>query len=169
MNRYCRFLIIALFLLLAGQAAAQKHKTIILIRHAEKDTSESADQMNPPLSAPGKERAEKLVKRIGKFHPGAIYSTDYNRTRETVEPLSKKRGKPIQIYDASKPRDLVDAIMKSDIKRFVIVGHSNTIPPLANLLAGKELFKNLEDTEHSVIWIVKMRDGKFSKLEIVDY
>ena len=169
MNRYFKFLIVALLFLLIGQASAQKHKTIILIRHAEKDTSESADQMNPPLSDTGKTRAERLVKRVGKFRPGAVYSTDYRRTRETVEPLAKKRGKSVQIYDASKPRDLVDAIMKSETKRFVIVGHSNTIPALANLLIGKELFKNLEDSEYTVIWVVRIRDGKFSKLEIIDY
>jgi 2,3-bisphosphoglycerate-dependent phosphoglycerate mutase len=169
MNRYFQFLVIALVLLLAGQATAQKRKTIILIRHAEKDTSEFTDQMNPSLSAAGKERSERLVKRIGKFRPGAIYSTDYKRTRETVEPLAKKRGKPIQIYDASKPRDLIDAIMKSEIKRFVIVGHSNTIPPLANLLTGKELFKNLEDAEHSVIWIIRIRGGKTPEVNILDY
>ena len=154
---------------LSSAAVGQKQKTIILIRHAEKDTSDAVDEMDPPLSMAGKARAERLVKRVAKFRPGAIYSTDYKRTRETVEPLAKKRGKTVQIYDASKPRDLIDAITKSDTKRFVIVGHSNTIPPLANLLTGKELFKNLEDTEYSVIWVIRIRNGKTREIKILDY
>ena len=41
------------------------------------------------------------MNRIGKFHPGAIYATNYKRTRDTVEPLARKRNKTVQIYDAS--------------------------------------------------------------------
>jgi phosphohistidine phosphatase SixA len=109
------------------------------------------------------------VKKIGHFHPGAIYSTNYKRTRNTVEPLATKRGKTVQIYDAGKPQDLVKAIMDSKTKRFVIVGHSNTIPPLVNLITGKDLFKNLQDPEYSVIWVIRMKAGKVTKVEILDY
>src|SRR4051812_42264699 len=164
-------LITFLFLLVGafGTAAAQARKTIILIRHAEKETAEMTDQNDPPLAAAGKERAERLVKRIGKFRPGAIYSTNFKRTRDTVTPLAKKRNKTVEIYDASKPQDLVNTIMASKTKRFVVVGHSNTIPPLVNLLTGKDLFKNLQDAEYSVIWIVRMREGKVTKVELLDY
>lgn len=152
-----------------GSVAAQAKKTIILIRHAEKESAEMVDANDPPLTAAGKERAERLVEKIGKYHPGAIYSTNYKRTRDTVEPLAKKRGKSVQVYDASKPQDLIDAIKSSKTKRFVVVGHSNTIPPLVNLITGKDLFKNLQDPEYSVIWIIKMKDGKVSKVEVLDY
>lgn len=166
-----RSILICIFLSLAfvSVADAQRHKTIILIRHAEKDTSESADSMDPPLSAAGEARAQLLVKRIGKYRPGAIYSTDLKRTRSTVEPLVKKRGLIVQIYDGGKPQDLVNTVMSSKIKRIVIVGHSNTIPPLANLITGKDLFKNLQDPEYSVIWVIKIRDGRVTKTEILTY
>ena len=150
-------------------ASAQAKKTIILIRHAEKETSEMTDQNDPPLTGAGKERAERLVKKIGHFHPGAIYSTNYKRTRDTVEPLAEKRGKTVQIYDAGKPQDLVNTIKSSKTKRFVIAGHSNTIPPLVNLITGKDLFKNLQDPEYSVIWVIRMKAGKVTKVEILDY
>jgi len=164
------FIVFAILVLsLAVSASAQRRKTIILIRHAEKETAEMTDQADPPLSAAGKERAERVVKRIGKFRPGAIYSTNYKRTRDTVESLARKRNKEVQIYDASKPQDLVNTIKSSKTKRFVIVGHSNTIPPLANLLMGKDLFKNLQDSEYSVIWVVRLKDGKLINTEILDY
>lgn len=161
--------ILVLFLCFAGFVAAQGKKTIILVRHAEKETSEMTDQADPPLNAAGKERAERLLKKIAKYHPGEIYSTDYKRTRDTVEPLAKKRNKTVQLYDGGKPQDLVNAIMASRTKRFVIVGHSNTIPPLVNLITGKDLFKNLQDPEYSVIWVIKMKNGKVRKVEVLDY
>jgi broad specificity phosphatase PhoE len=163
------FLITFSIVVVANSAAAQRKKTIILIRHAEKETSTSVDQNDPPLSDEGRLRAERVAKRVGKFRPGAIYSTNYKRTRETVEPLAKKRNKSIETYDPSKPKDLAAAILASKTKRFVVVGHSNTIPPLANLLTGKDLFKNLQDSEYSVIWVVRMKNGKVTKVELLDY
>lgn len=158
-----------LFLLcwVAIAAPAQTRSvTILLVRHAEKADATSTD---PELSAEGKQRAERLVKAIGKYRPGAFYSTDFKRTRDTLAPLAKKRNKQVQIYDARKPQDLIDQIMKSETKRFVVAGHSNTIPGLANLIAKKDLFKNLDDSEYSVIWLVKLKDGKIRKLQLLDY
>ena len=167
-----RSTVASLLLLLSiacGSAAAQDHKTIILVRHAEKEAAAMTDQNDPPLAAAGKERAERLKQRVGKFRPGAIYSTNFQRTRETVAPLAAKRHLTVQIYDPSKPQDLLNTIMASNTKRFVVVGHSNTIPPLVNLLTGKDLFKNLQDPEYSVIWVVRMRKGKVTKVEVLDY
>jgi broad specificity phosphatase PhoE len=162
-------LVLSVVLLFCATAAAQGKKTIILIRHAERETGSMADQTDPPLSSAGRDRAERRVQRVGKFRPGAFYATDFRRTRETVERLAKKRNKTVQIYDPSKPQDLINAMNSSRTKRFVVVGHSNTIPGLANLLTGKDLFKNLQENEYSVIWVIKMRHGKVTKVELLDY
>jgi 2,3-bisphosphoglycerate-dependent phosphoglycerate mutase len=155
-----------LFSIFAGGAAAQSRTvTILLVRHAEKVDS----SVNPELSPEGKRRAERLAEKIGKYRPGAFYSTNYKRTRDTLVPLAAKRKKEIQIYDARQPQELIDRIMKSETKRFVVSGHSNTIPGLANLITKKELFKNLDDSEHSVIWLIKLKDGKVRKLELLEY
>src|SRR5687767_11232877 len=123
-------------------SATAQNKTIILVRHAEKvDASQ-----DPELSPEGKKRAERLTQVVKKYKPGAIYSTDFKRTRDTVAPIAARRKLQIQSYDAKKPADLVDVIMKSKTKRFLISGHSNTIPGLANLIGKKQLFKNLEDS-----------------------
>jgi len=149
---------------LSSSAVAQK-KTIILVRHAEKvDASQ-----DPDLSPEGKARAEKLAKIVKRYKPGAIYSTDFKRTRDTVAPMAAKRKLKVEIYDGKKPSDLVDTIMKSKTKRFLIVGHSNTIPGLANLLGKKEVFKNLDDSEYGAIYIVRLKDGQVRKTEIIPY
>ena len=164
------FVAIVFFALANGVVAAQDREVIIiLVRHAEKETSEMADKADPVLSAAGRERAKRLVKTIGKYRPGAFYSTDYKRTRDTLAPLAAKRKKDVKIYDAGKPQQLIDEIMRSKIKRFVISGHSNTVPGLANLIAKKALFKNLDDSEYTVIWLVRLKNGKVTKLELLDY
>lgn len=158
----------ALFLLFTLDSAAQK-KTIILVRHAEKAEAENAQNPDPELSEAGRERAKQLVKKIGRYRPGAFYSTDLKRTRDTITPLARKRKKAVQIYDPRKPQELVDSIMKSKTKRFVVAGHSNTIPGLANLLGKKELFKNLNDSEYGAIWIIRIKNGQIRKTEILPY
>lgn len=161
--------VLVVSMMFAVPTLAQGKKTIILIRHAEKETGDMASATDPSLSASGLDRAQRVAKRIGKFHPGAIYSTDFKRTRGTVEPLAKKHGKTVEIYDPTDAKSLAAKILASKTKRFVVVGHSNTIPPLANLLTGKDLFKNLQETEYSVIYVIRMRNSKVTKVELLDY
>ncbi len=148
---------------------AQSKKTIILVRHAEKDVSDAADKSDPVLTAEGRARAILLLKAVKKYKPQEIFSTDYQRTRDTAEPTARYRNKQVQIYDASKPGDLITKIIAGRSKRYLIVGHSNTIPPLANMLAKKEIFRNLLDGEHGVIWVIRLKKGELKKVEILPY
>ncbi|MEW6361461.1 MAG: SixA phosphatase family protein [Pyrinomonadaceae bacterium] len=141
-------------------------KLFILVRHAEKAEDAGND---PELTTAGSERARRLAKIIGKYRPGAVYSTAFRRTRSTAAPAASLRRLQVQTYDAKKPEDLIRDLIGSKTKRFLIVGHSNTIPGLANLLTGKELFKNLEDDEYGTIFLIRYKDGKFSRLEILKY
>ena len=138
---------------------------IILVRHAEK----ADDSSDTELSEAGRQRAQRLVKAIGKYRPGAFYSTNYKRTRDTIGPLAAKRNKEVQTYDPRRPGELLNNIANSKTKRFVVAGHSNTIPKLVNLITKKELFKDLEESEFSVIWLIRIKDGKVTKVELLDY
>ena len=73
--------ILAAFLFVSFSAegvSAQSKKTIILVRHAEKDVSDTADKNDPELSPEGRQRAERLLEKIKKYKPGAVYSTNLN-------------------------------------------------------------------------------------------
>lgn len=162
-----KFLFLISFLLVAtGASISAQDKLIILVRHAEKADEMSQD---PELSEAGRQRAERLKTIAGKYRPGAFYSTDFKRTRDTLAPLAAKRDKQLKIYDPRKPQDLFDAILKSDIKRHIVAGHSNTVPGLANVITKKDLFKNLQDTEYTVIWKIRIRNGKVHSVELLDY
>lgn len=171
MNRRTYLLIFVIFwtCLFAQSSVAQStNKTIVLVRHTEKDTSQ-ANNPDPDLSTEGRERAVRLMQAVKKYKPHEIFATAYKRTQQTAEPIANKRKKQIQIYDAGKQADLVSKIMASETDHYLIVGHSNTIPGLANLLAKKEIFRNLVDAEHGVIWVIRLRKGVLQKVEIFTY
>jgi broad specificity phosphatase PhoE len=146
----------------AGGACLAQHRnlTIVLLRHAEKDGSPTADKVNPELSADGKLRALKLVKAIKKYKPDAIYSSDFIRTRATVQPLADKRKLNIQIYNHRNLKELADLIMSGKIKRILVVGHNTTTPALVNMLIGQEKYKALAETEYDKIFVVKIKKKK---------
>jgi 2,3-bisphosphoglycerate-dependent phosphoglycerate mutase len=147
-------------------SASAQNKTIVLVRHAEKVDGTSQD---PELSAAGKERSQRLIKKVGRYRPKEIYSTDFKRTRDTVQPLAAKRHVQIQTYDPRDQKALAAKILASPNKRVLVSGHSNTIPGLANLLGKKELFKNLDDAEYGAIWVIRMKKGEIQKIEILNY
>jgi 2,3-bisphosphoglycerate-dependent phosphoglycerate mutase len=156
--------IILLSFLLPGIPAVQaqsKTTTIIVLRHAEKDTSKSGSQMmqaDPFLSETGKARAQNLVTTLKEFAPSAVYSTNYNRTKYTVTPLADKLGLEIQLYDPAKQQALVDKIKGLEGQTIVVVGHSNTAPRLVNLLASTT-YSDLQDSVYDQLYIVKITDG----------
>ena len=149
--------------------SAQTNKTIVLVRHAEKAPAPPTEP-DPELSVEGRERAARFMKAVAKrYKPHEIFSTNYKRTRQTAEPVAKKRGKEIQVYDPSKQADLVGKIMASKTDHYLIVGHSNTIPSLANLFAKKEVFRNLLETEYGVYWVIRMKNGILTRIEMFPY
>lgn len=153
----------------AGEIAAQSpNKTIVLVRHAERDGT-MANNPDPELSPEGRERAIRLVNAVKKYKPHEIFSTNYKRTRLTAEPTANRRKKQIQIYDPTKQNELVDKIMASKTDHYLIVGHSNTIPALANLLAKKEVFRNLLETEYGVFWVIRLKKGVLQRIEVFPF
>jgi phosphohistidine phosphatase SixA len=164
-----KFLLLFSLLAFASVGILAQDKTIVLVRHAEKDAAANAPDGDDPLSAEGRERALRLWKVIKKYKPHEIFATEYKRTQETVAPIALKRNKKVQIYDTSKQADLVSQIMTSKTEHYLIAGHSNTIPALVNLLAKKEVFKQVPESEYGVIWVVRIRKGVLKNVEVFSY
>ncbi len=163
------FLGIFLFTCVSNNLFAQHKKlTIILLRHAEKDVSPGADKVNPDLAPEGKQRAQNLVKKINKYKPDAIYSSNFIRTKLTVAPLAEKRKLTVQIYDHRKLGELAALLMEGKAKRVVVVGHNTTTPELANLLIKQEKYKALVETEYDKIWVIKITKNSTKPNKIED-
>lgn len=163
------FLCLLACIFLTANINAQGNKTIVLARHVEKDASPTADKADPELTAEGRERAVRLMHAIKKYKPHEIFSTSYKRTRETAEPIAKRRKVEIQMYEAQKQNELVEKMLASKTERFFIIGHSNTIPMLANLLAKKEIFRPLLESEYGVFWVIRIKKGVVTRVEVFPY
>jgi phosphohistidine phosphatase SixA len=134
-----------------------KTTTIIIVRHAEKATTEGKD---PELTTEGKQRAERLSASFPGVSPDAFYSTDYIRTKHTLEPWAKQTSKEIQSYDATKQPEFAESLLKQPGKTIVIAGHSNTVCRLVNLLLNEEKYKDLADSEYDKIFVVTIENNK---------
>lgn len=151
--------------------------TIILLRHAEKDTSPGADRSDPDLTAAGRERAERLIETVQKYKPDLIYTTPFRRTKLTVLPLAEKSDAryriPIRVYDFNKLEELAGELLKTNARAVVVVGHNDTTPELANLLVRQDKYKELADDEYDKIWIIEIRRNKRKlnkiKAEVIKY
>jgi phosphohistidine phosphatase SixA len=126
--------------------------TIYVTRHAEKEISENQD---PPLTAIGKERADKLRYFLEDKKVKLIFSTNTTRTKKTAEPFAHFTKTGISIYDPKKT-ELLTSEIKNIKKNTLIIGHSNTVKDIVNKLNGKAILeKDLEDLEYDKLFIIK--------------
>jgi phosphohistidine phosphatase SixA len=113
----------------AAAAAPAAQRTVILVRHAEKDTDDPRD---PTLSPAGRERARRLAALLAESGADRLVATEFKRTQQTLEPLAEALGLEIEVVPA---RDLtaVSTLVREAPpgETLVIAGHSNTVPVLA--------------------------------------
>lgn len=146
--------------------------TIILVRHAEKDISATANKQDPDLNDLGRKRAERLSEVLLKYKPQQIFSTRYRRTRMSAEPLANSiytnYRLQTQIYNFDEPEQFAAQLLSLPTKCVVVFGHSNTTPALANLLVKQSKYKDLTDIEYDKIFVIKIKNKKISD-EVITY
>ncbi len=153
------------FLIVTGLCATAQEEitTFILIRHAEKDLTQSTS--DPDLSVEGKIRAALLVDLLMKTEIQAIYSTPYKRTRQTVDSLAKFKGLHVLWYAANKLEEIDNMLKLHAGSTVLLSGHSNTVPMILNYLIGEEKYKVFDDGDYGNIIIVSVtKRGKKAKV-----
>ncbi len=139
---------------------------IILFRHAEKGNDGTN---NPDLNFIGEERAKKIAFILEDFNIDKIYATPFIRTEKTVSVLATQKNIEITNYDA-KDQSFASSLLKNgNGKTIVIVGHSNSIPMLVNKLIGKEIYKELSETEYGKFWMLTFSNGNFIDCSLFNY
>lgn len=141
-------LVLITLLLCVVTALAQddfKPKTVFLIRHAEK---EDEPRQDPPLKKEGVARSQELARLLGNAGIKNVYTSQFARTKLTVEPLATKLGlTATQISLKSNPAnprliaeesttEVVNKIMERPGENVLVVGHSNSIPDVIKMLGG---------------------------------
>ena len=142
--------------------SASEHDPLVvfLVRHAEKaDLSE-----DPELSSAGRERAEALARTLRSAEIEYVHSSDFIRTRGTAAPTAAEHGLEVELYD---PRDLPALVekLRRTGGRHLVVGHSQTTPPMVELLGGKPGSTINEEGEFDRLYIVTIgTDGAASSV-----
>ena len=148
MKQFLFILLILFSVDLEGQDCTE----IYLIRHAEKDRSDLKNK-NPHLNKLGKDRALKWVEVFKNVEFDKIFSTSYNRTIETVTPISVDKKIEISIYSPSRI-NYESFKSKTSGEKVLVVGHSNTIPYFVNGLIDNEVYLQIDDLNNANLYIV---------------
>lgn len=156
-----------MILLFSITSFSQNTTTFILLRHAEKaDASKDTN-----LSTDGYARAEELKKTLAPVNVNAIYSTPYNRTKQTVTPMAKAKGIAITEYPANKPyEEFVKELMAAHQgQTVVIVGHSNTIPEILKALTKNTFNVTINENQFDNLFVVSLNEGKAAEIAPMKY
>lgn len=138
----------------------QKTTTYYLIRHAEKDQSDKTNR-DPHLIEAGLKRADNWVNVLKDVKFDMVYSTNYNRTKETAAPTAKANDVEVSFYD---PRDmkLKEFMTKTKGKTVLVVGHSNTTPMFTNGLLGEKKYDMIAEDNNANLYIVTITNNSKS-------
>jgi broad specificity phosphatase PhoE len=151
---------VAAILLSAPPLLAQK--AVILVRHAERlDTSTDS-----VLSAKGEERAARLAKQLKDSGITAIYTTQFQRTIKTAEPIAKAIGVTPVVVPSTEQAKLVERLQTQHANDVVlIVGHSNSIPALLTELGVKQNI-TIADDQYDDLFVFNPGTGSVVRLHL---
>ena len=135
--------------------------TLILVRHAEKQSDGTTD---PDLTDVGRNRAKLLADMLSNTDLTAIYSTNYKRTRNTIAPTASAHDLKIQSYKAFDENSLQDILSNNSGGTVLVVGHSNNIPWIANVLTGTKDFSDWKEDDYDNLLIVTVGEDKIAKV-----
>jgi broad specificity phosphatase PhoE len=143
--------------------ASCKTTTYYIVRHAEKGATPTMTT-DVPLSATGEERAIALQHKLENKNIRYIFSTNYQRTRATAEPLRKEENLIIQLYDSKDTLgSFINRLKRITNGNVLVVGHSNTVDDLVNTLTSKAYIPgDLQDSEYGDLFIVKKKGKNYS-------
>lgn len=154
MQRLRRGLVLASLIALAAVLGAQD-TTVVLFRHGERQSSFDADS---PLSGVGLRRAQALVSLLAGFKPVAAYTSDLQRTQQTMAPAALQLGLIPAVRPKEGSRALAAEILSEHRGQTVLVcWHHELMEALARGLGvpGRRVPYWSIDT-YDRLWIVRV-------------
>ena len=140
-----------------ADAALAEEPVIFIVRHAERAAISGRVPSDTGLSATGRERADALASELKDAQIAAIYTSEFQRTKETAAPLAKSLGIRPEVVSADDLRGLL-AELKAARGNVLVVGHSNTIPQILNGL-GVPGRITIAESDYDNLFVV-VRDPK---------
>jgi broad specificity phosphatase PhoE len=129
---------------------------VICVRHAE-----TASGSDPSLSAAGQIRAIDLAHALSNLDLSSVYSSNFNRTKQTAMTVADDQSLSVEIYNAFNISSFASGLLEDHKGQIVLaVGHSNTTPQLINLLTGTTNYADFNENSYDNLFIVSVRiDG----------
>ncbi|GAB3540630.1 phosphoglycerate mutase family protein [Pontibacter brevis] len=129
---------------------------VYLVRHAEKDTTDPANE-DPDLTPAGVARAEALRTLLEGQEVDALYATKYLRTINTLKPLADTRQLEVRQYEAHDFDNLKQQLLQNHRGETVVVaGHSNTVLPIMEALGVQRPVTEIADSDYDYIFKVTL-------------
>jgi 2,3-bisphosphoglycerate-dependent phosphoglycerate mutase len=153
------FILAALLSTLACESALEPGRgtTVILVRHGEKvDDSEDAQ-----LSPLGLARAQDLASLLRDAGVRALYSSEFRRTQEMLQPLADQLQLQIEAIPAAEPKHLVDAVLEQHEGQVVVVAsHGDRIGEILRLLGVSPEQSNVNPNYDDLFVVTQIGDGQ---------
>lgn len=141
---------------------------LFVVRHAhagERSAWEGDDQIRP-LSGRGRTQSEGIADALAMREPKRILSSPALRCVQTVEPLSARLDRPIEVdqrlQEGSGPEEAASLLRDLASVDAVVCSHGDVIPEMLRLLVddGMEPERDLVWQKAST-WIVDRVDGRW--------
>jgi broad specificity phosphatase PhoE len=140
-------------LLLIVLLAACNSTKIYVVRHAEKGST-GAD---PSLTAEGKQRAEALKDLLHKDSLMGAFATQFERTFQTAEPTAIDQRITLRRYQANAGNALLDSLSHIQKKKYLVVGHSNTVLTMLQSIGLHPSMSEIPETDYDNLFVVTVR------------
>jgi broad specificity phosphatase PhoE len=132
--------------------------TIYLTRHAEKQTaSAAADANDPALTPDGLLRAKVLADSLTGDRLSGVFATPTLRTQQTAGPTARIMARPVITYGANGGDMLIDSLVRQKQRRFLVVGHSNTVPAMLRHIGLNPSMQTIDDADYDNLFVVKIK------------
>ena len=94
-----------------ADAGEQAPVHVFVVRHAEAQRDAGRD---PDLSSKGKGRAADLARLLGSAGVTHVFSSEYQRTQQTLAALAKEQGLELQVVSARDPETQIKTLKSLD-------------------------------------------------------
>jgi phosphohistidine phosphatase SixA len=135
---------------------------IVLVRHGDTSPDVPGDR---PLNALGLKRANDLAAALNDMKPTAIIATPFRRTQETAKPVASAFKLALEIIPyrgamlESHVKEVAAAVRRHSGGSVLVVGHTNSLPPLVRALGGPQIKAICETTFDNLFMMVPAASG----------
>lgn len=126
---------------------------IYVVRHAEKMSTGT----DPGLTSEGKQRAEALKDVLHSDSLSGAFATQYQRTFETAQPTVIDQRITLRRYQADAGKPLLDSLSHLKKKKYLVVGHSNTVLPMLQGVGLHPSINEIPDTDYDNLFVVTVK------------